>query len=54
VFPVPPATLRMLANANVAPICEERRPADVLAERLDPGRGGSAGGPVGTTPTTGA
>lgn len=33
VFPVPPATLRMLANAHVAPICEERRPADVLAER---------------------
>jgi prolyl-tRNA editing enzyme YbaK/EbsC (Cys-tRNA(Pro) deacylase) len=33
VFPVPPATLRMLANANVAPICEERRQADVLAEQ---------------------
>jgi prolyl-tRNA editing enzyme YbaK/EbsC (Cys-tRNA(Pro) deacylase) len=32
VFPVPPATLRMLSNANVAPICEERRQADVLAE----------------------
>ena len=32
VFPVPPATLRMLANATVAPICEERRQADVLAE----------------------
>ena len=32
VFPVPPATLRMLSNANVAPICEERRRADVLAE----------------------
>jgi prolyl-tRNA editing enzyme YbaK/EbsC (Cys-tRNA(Pro) deacylase) len=31
VFPVPPATLRMLANANVAPICEARRPADVMA-----------------------
>lgn len=28
VFPVPPATLRTLANANVAPITEERRPAD--------------------------
>jgi prolyl-tRNA editing enzyme YbaK/EbsC (Cys-tRNA(Pro) deacylase) len=24
VFPVAPGTLRMLANANVAPICEER------------------------------
>lgn len=32
VFPVPPATLRMLANAHVAPICEQRRPADELAE----------------------
>jgi prolyl-tRNA editing enzyme YbaK/EbsC (Cys-tRNA(Pro) deacylase) len=32
VFPVPPATLRMLSNAVVAPICEERRQADVLAE----------------------
>lgn len=31
VFPVPPATLRMLANAHVAPICEERR-ADPLPE----------------------
>ncbi len=32
VFPVPPATLRMLSNAHVAPICEDRRQADVLAE----------------------
>jgi prolyl-tRNA editing enzyme YbaK/EbsC (Cys-tRNA(Pro) deacylase) len=32
VFPVAPATLRMLSNANVAPICEERRQADVLAD----------------------
>ena len=32
VFPVPPATLRMLSNAHVAPICEERRQADVIAE----------------------
>jgi prolyl-tRNA editing enzyme YbaK/EbsC (Cys-tRNA(Pro) deacylase) len=40
VFPVPPATLRMLANATVAPICEERRQADVLAEGA--GLGGSA------------
>ncbi|MCJ7711875.1 MAG: YbaK/EbsC family protein [Chloroflexi bacterium] len=36
VFPVPPATLRMLSNAHVAPICEERRPADVLAEGSSP------------------
>ena len=33
VFPVPPGTLRMLSNAHVAPICEARRPADLLAER---------------------
>jgi prolyl-tRNA editing enzyme YbaK/EbsC (Cys-tRNA(Pro) deacylase) len=40
VFPVPPAVLRMLSNANVAPICEERRPADVLAETLESGMSG--------------
>ena len=34
VFPVPPATLRILANATVAPIAEERRPADIEAEAL--------------------
>jgi prolyl-tRNA editing enzyme YbaK/EbsC (Cys-tRNA(Pro) deacylase) len=33
VFPVPPATLRILANATVAPITEERRSADLEAER---------------------
>lgn len=38
VFPVPPATLRTLANATVAPITEERRQADIEAER-DPGSG---------------
>lgn len=32
VFEVPPATLRILANATVAPISEERRAADVEAE----------------------
>ena len=31
VFPVPPATLRILANATVAPIAEERRQADIAA-----------------------
>ena len=31
VFPVAPAVLRMLADANVAPIAEERRPADIQA-----------------------
>ena len=29
--PVPPATLRILANATVAPIAEERRQADIAA-----------------------
>ena len=33
VFEVPPATLRTLANATVAPITEERRPADVEADQ---------------------
>ena len=32
VFPVPPGTLRILANAMVAPFTEERRAADVEAE----------------------
>jgi prolyl-tRNA editing enzyme YbaK/EbsC (Cys-tRNA(Pro) deacylase) len=45
VFPVPPATLRTLANATVAPITEERRAADVEAElarsRADTGSGTS-------------
>ena len=31
VFAVPPATLRILANATVAPIAEERRAADIEA-----------------------
>jgi prolyl-tRNA editing enzyme YbaK/EbsC (Cys-tRNA(Pro) deacylase) len=33
VFPVPPGTLRTLSNAVVAPIAEERRAADIEAER---------------------
>src|SRR6185295_20143861 len=32
VFPVPPGTLRVLSNATVAPITEERRAADIEAE----------------------
>jgi prolyl-tRNA editing enzyme YbaK/EbsC (Cys-tRNA(Pro) deacylase) len=32
VFEVPPATLRILSNATVAPITEERRTADVEAD----------------------
>jgi Cys-tRNA(Pro) deacylase len=33
IFAVPPATLRTLANATVAPIAEERRPADLPPDR---------------------
>lgn len=47
VFPVPPATLRILANATVAPITEDRRAADREAEALrdhDPSSGGMVGG----------
>jgi prolyl-tRNA editing enzyme YbaK/EbsC (Cys-tRNA(Pro) deacylase) len=54
VFPVPPATLRMLSNAHVAPICEERRPADVLAEQSETGFGGSLGGATRNTGAAGA
>ncbi len=32
VFPVPPATLRTLANATVAPIADEQRQADALQQ----------------------
>jgi prolyl-tRNA editing enzyme YbaK/EbsC (Cys-tRNA(Pro) deacylase) len=48
VFPVPPATLRILANAMVAPITEDRRAADREAEaqrELEPTGGvGMVGG----------
>jgi len=47
VFPVPPGTLRILANATVAPITEDRRAADREAEALrdhDPSSGGMVGG----------
>jgi prolyl-tRNA editing enzyme YbaK/EbsC (Cys-tRNA(Pro) deacylase) len=53
VFPVPPATLRILANAMVAPITEDRRAADREAEaqrELEPTGGvGMVGG--GATPS---
>jgi prolyl-tRNA editing enzyme YbaK/EbsC (Cys-tRNA(Pro) deacylase) len=41
VFPVAPGTLRMLANANVAPICEERDrvPEGDLAPSAQPNAG---------------
>jgi prolyl-tRNA editing enzyme YbaK/EbsC (Cys-tRNA(Pro) deacylase) len=46
VFEVPPATLRTLANATVAPISEERRAADVQAGTVsgDVGRSGDGDG----------
>ena len=44
VFPVPPGTLRILANATVAPIVEERRAADVEARPGPQARGGPAPG----------
>ena len=43
VFEVPPATLRTLANATVAPISEERRAADVEADEQGSGRLASTG-----------
>ena len=50
VFPVPPGTLRVLANATVAPIAEERTAADVEADaRRGPAGGGGeldGGAPV--------
>ena len=55
VFPVPPATLRTLANAVVAPITEERRPADVEAEHeAAAGIGGFVGGGRTPAPNAGA
>jgi prolyl-tRNA editing enzyme YbaK/EbsC (Cys-tRNA(Pro) deacylase) len=48
VFPIPPATLRMIANATVAPITEERRAADIEAEsQRDRDGSNGAGGLVG-------
>jgi prolyl-tRNA editing enzyme YbaK/EbsC (Cys-tRNA(Pro) deacylase) len=54
VFPVPPATLRTLANAIVAPIAEERRLADVEAARETAGGVGALVGDGGSTPNAGA
>ena len=43
VFPVPPGTLRILSNATVAPIAEERTAADLEAAAADaPGKTGTA------------
>ncbi|MEO5884590.1 MAG: YbaK/EbsC family protein [Candidatus Limnocylindrales bacterium] len=46
VFQVPPATLRILANAMVAPITEDRRAADIEAD--------ADAGPVTSRSTSGA
>jgi prolyl-tRNA editing enzyme YbaK/EbsC (Cys-tRNA(Pro) deacylase) len=55
VFPVPPATLRTLANAMVAPITEERRPADIEADRDgSAGVSGLVGGGRAAAPNAGA
>ena len=53
VFEVPPATLRSLANATVAPISEDRRPADIEAEtaRLAAAAEGAAVDTVATAPS---
>jgi prolyl-tRNA editing enzyme YbaK/EbsC (Cys-tRNA(Pro) deacylase) len=48
VFPVPPATLRMLSNAHVAPICQD--PESAPAER----EGAGLGLPASTDPLPGA
>jgi prolyl-tRNA editing enzyme YbaK/EbsC (Cys-tRNA(Pro) deacylase) len=53
VFPVPPATLRILANATVSPITEDRRAADREAEALRD-RDQSSGGMVGGATTSNA
>jgi hypothetical protein len=57
VFPVPPGTLRILANAMVAPITEERRMADLEAEAQrghDPSSGVGPAGDGATTSNAGA
>jgi prolyl-tRNA editing enzyme YbaK/EbsC (Cys-tRNA(Pro) deacylase) len=43
VFPVQPATLGILANAHVAPIAQDRRPADEAAPATDPAAGVDGG-----------
>lgn len=54
VFEVPPATLRILANATVAPISEERREADVAAGTTTDAEGGGDGEASGRLASTGA
>ena len=54
VFEVPPATLRILANATVAPISEERREADVAAGTPTDADGDGDGEASGRLASTGA
>lgn len=54
VFEVPPATLRILANATVAPISEERRAADVAAGTTTDPDGDGDGETSGRLAPTGA
>ena len=44
VFPVPPATLRMLSNAHVAPICQDRDPVPAPPEGASVGASAEAAG----------
>ncbi|MGZ6270380.1 MAG: YbaK/EbsC family protein [Candidatus Limnocylindrales bacterium] len=54
VFPVPPATLRTLANATVAPITEERRLADREAGLPGPTVAGGVGSSTASPQNAGA
>jgi prolyl-tRNA editing enzyme YbaK/EbsC (Cys-tRNA(Pro) deacylase) len=54
VFEVPPATLRTLANATVAPISEERRAADIVADTITDPEGDGDGEASGRLASTGA
>jgi prolyl-tRNA editing enzyme YbaK/EbsC (Cys-tRNA(Pro) deacylase) len=54
VFEVPPATLRTLANATVAPISEERRAADIEADTTTDVEGDGDGEASGRLASTGA
>jgi len=53
VFPVPPATLRILSNATVIPIAEERTAADVAAAAAEDADTVGTNGAVGAAGTTG-
>jgi prolyl-tRNA editing enzyme YbaK/EbsC (Cys-tRNA(Pro) deacylase) len=54
VFEVPPATLRTLANATVAPISEERRAADIEGDTTTDAEGDGDGEASGRLASTGA